>query len=56
MAVTIAEYLGQRVDVEAPIKPITSKATNCPFMEKACEKLKKNNKPICSARKGVLYG
>ncbi len=52
MAVTIAEYLGQRVDVEAPIKPITSKATNCPFMEKACEKLKKNNKPICSVRKG----
>ena len=53
MAVTIAEYLGQRVDVDFPeIIPEKAKGTKCPFMEKECEKLKKNNKPICSVRKG----
>jgi len=52
MAVAIAEYLGQRVDVDLPvIQPVKAKSTQCPFMGKDCDKLKKNNKPICSVRK-----
>ena len=52
MAVSIAEYLGQRTDVEQQIVPV-SKGTlpQCPFMDRTCDKVSKNNHPVCSVRK-----
>lgn len=52
MAVSIAEYLGQRTDVEHQIVPV-SKGTlaQCPFMDRTCDKVSKNNHPVCSVRK-----
>ncbi len=52
MAVRIAEYLGQRTDVEQNILPI-EKGTQaqCPFMDRTCDKVSKNNHPVCSVRK-----
>ncbi|MDC0307626.1 hypothetical protein OAL44_00665 [Planctomycetaceae bacterium] len=53
MAVTIAEYLGQRVDIDTPaILPEHANNAQCPFVGKACSKLIRGNKPICSVRKG----
>jgi len=53
MAVNIAEYLGQRVDVDFPPIVPSKKGDLCPFMNKACDKLNrtKPNPPICSVRK-----
>jgi hypothetical protein len=51
MAVSIAEYLGQRTDVANPIIPSKSSEAICPFMHHSCTKLERGNKPICSVRK-----
>ena len=53
MAVTIAEYLGQRTDLDTPpIKPVSLGATvPCPFMDGHCSKLTKKLQPVCSVRK-----
>jgi len=54
VGVTIAEYFGQRTDVESPIiQPVTavSKDKTCPFMNKDCAKVSKRLKPVCSVRK-----
>jgi hypothetical protein len=50
MAVSIAEYLGQRVDREEQILPAII-TDLCPFMNAVCSKLKEGNKPVCSVRK-----
>ena len=51
MAVTVAEYLGKRTDVEDPITPIIEKAP-CPFQsDNTCMKSYNNKNPVCSVRK-----
>lgn len=52
MAVRIAEYLGQRTDVDDPIEPITDgMQAQCPFMDRTCDKISKKNHPVCCVRK-----
>ncbi|HAP2495341.1 TPA: hypothetical protein ISC84_003869 [Escherichia coli] len=55
MAVSIAEYLGQRTDVDQQIVPV-AKGTQiqCPFMDRTCDKaskVKNPTPPVCSVRK-----
>lgn len=52
MAVSVAEYFGQRTDLDNPIiEPITNVAI-CPFSSgNTCKKLKSHNAPVCSVRK-----
>ncbi|HFV6845753.1 TPA: hypothetical protein ACH9Z0_005135, partial [Escherichia coli] len=52
MAVSIAEYLGQRTDVDQQIVPV-AKGTQiqCPFMDRTCDKaskVKNPTPPVCS--------
>jgi hypothetical protein len=53
MAVTVAEYMGQRTDVDIPpIVPVAlGSVVPCPFMDGHCSKLTKNLQPVCSVRK-----
>lgn len=56
MAVTIAEYLGQRVDHQQSILPLGDNAPTaiCPFMNHLCSKTSKNEgskPPVCALRK-----
>lgn len=52
MGISVAEYLGQRTDVETPnVTPASTPIPSCPFMGKECMKLKVNNRPICSVRR-----
>jgi hypothetical protein len=53
MAVQVAEYLGQRTDIDSPqIHPVAKKSgARCPFMDRACDKVSKGNHPVCSVRK-----
>ncbi|MDD9338072.1 MAG: NotI family restriction endonuclease [Providencia heimbachae] len=52
MAVSIAEYLGQRTDVEEVIIPVAKDTeAQCPFMDRTCDKVTKKNHPVCSVRK-----
>lgn len=53
MAVSVAEYLGQRTDVDSVnIVPVPlGTSINCPFMDGTCSKLGKNLQPVCSVRK-----
>jgi len=53
MAVSIAEYLGQRTDVDAPTIEPCNTPEQCPFMDRRCDKLNTANPkpPICSVRK-----
>lgn len=65
MAVSVAEYLGQRTDIERPLiipAPIPESTENdvcvCPFTAgHQCKKLKSKNEPVCSVRKadGTLW-
>lgn len=58
MAVSIAEYLGQRTDVEENIAPVAlGTQVKCPFMDRSCDKVSKKNHPVCSVRKqdGTLW-
>lgn len=51
MGVSVAEYLGQRTDVNKSIKPTLRKAP-CPFASKNyCMKSGRGKNPICSVRK-----
>lgn len=58
MGVSVAEYFGQRADVDFPvIQPITERGI-CPFSSgNECKKIKSGNQPICSVRKpdGTLW-
>ncbi len=52
MAITVAEYFGQRTDIDNPkIVPIKI-PTKCPYMNDICMKLKSSTPkpPICSVR------
>jgi len=51
MAVSVAEYLGQRTDVAAPVILPAQPGAQCPFMNGICDKVKKGDKPVCSVRK-----
>jgi len=52
MGVSIAEYFGQRTDINNPIIIPTSSVANCPFSSgNVCKKLRSNNPPVCSVRK-----
>lgn len=52
MAVSIAEYLGQRTDSKINIVPTKKKGgALCPFMNRTCDKVSKGLHPICSVRK-----
>ena len=52
MGVTVAEYFGQRTDVDAPvIQPQHGEAV-CPFSSgNTCKKLKSGNAPVCAVRR-----
>ncbi len=54
MSVKVAEYLGQRTDVNNPTIAPASRGDMCPFMDAPCKKLvpQQLQKPICSVRKG----
>ena len=58
MGVSVAEYYGQRTDIDAPlIQPVTGEHL-CPFSSSnMCKKLKSHNHPVCSVRKpdGTLW-
>lgn len=51
MPLSIAEYLGQRTDINHPVIKPCKGAMDCPFMDRPCDKLKKNLAPVCSVRK-----
>ncbi len=52
MAVTVAEYLGQRTDSDEDIIPVEKKSgALCPFMDRTCDKVSKGLPPVCSVRK-----
>lgn len=51
MAVRVAEYLGQRTDVDTPVIQPATKGAMCPFMNAECTKVRKGYKPVCSVRK-----
>lgn len=53
MAVSVAEYLGQRTDIDdTNIKPVRLKSNIlCPFMDGKCSKVSKGLQPVCSVRK-----
>ncbi|MES2459618.1 MAG: hypothetical protein V4671_03485 [Armatimonadota bacterium] len=59
MPLLIAEYLGQRTDVDPPQEQITPASTshipNCPFMGVACTKIAQGYKPVCSVRVQSRY-
>lgn len=51
MGVSIAEYLGQRTDVDSiQIQPALA-SSRCPFMDSECSKLNNRNHPVCAVRK-----
>ena len=53
MTVSVAEYLGQRTDLDhTPIIPVPQKSgAICPFMDRTCDKSEKGIQPVCSVRK-----
>ncbi|MBB1417231.1 hypothetical protein H5187_08065 [Pseudoalteromonas sp. SG44-1] len=53
MAVSVAEYLGQRTDIDDKnINPVQLRSQiPCPFMDGNCSKVTKGLQPICSVRK-----
>ncbi|WP_417820751.1 hypothetical protein [Terasakiella sp.] len=53
MVVSVAEYLGQRTDVDFPaITPVEPKSgAICPFMDRHCDKVSKGGQPVCMVRK-----
>ena len=60
MAVSVAEYLGQRTDCIQEITPIdVSKKPSvlCPFMDRNCDKASKGLHPVCIVRKdtGLIW-
>ncbi len=55
MAVSVAEYLGQRTDIDGDIiMPVQGQSgALCPFMDRPCDKVNKSkpNHPVCSVRR-----
>lgn len=55
MTVSVAEYLGQSVSSDQPIRPVdveTCGSVPCPFRTGSCTKVVKGLKPVCSVRDG----
>jgi hypothetical protein len=53
MGVSVAEYLGVRIDAKIPIYPVNPAARPgipCPFRNHHCDKLKRGLEPVCSVR------
>ena len=51
MGVSVAEYLGQRTDVDSLcITPAEGTSIPCPFMAADCSKVAQRYKPVCSVR------
>ena len=57
VAVLVAEYLGQRTDVDEPVIQPRTGSAECPFMTTNCSKLRRGQYPVCSVRKndGTLW-
>lgn len=57
MGVSVAEYLGQRTDIDNIAISPTAGQENCPFMNHPCPKIGKGYEPVCSVRKpnGTLW-
>lgn len=61
MSVSVAEYLGQRTDVDSPVivpQPLRGRNVLCPFTcGNPCKKIKSGNEPVCAVRKsdGTLW-
>lgn len=58
MGVTVAEYFGQRTDLDTPIIVPKTEEDVCPFSSgNICKKLKSHNPPVCSVRRsdGTLW-
>ena len=55
MAVSVAEYLGQRTDIDSvniiPVAVVSKSKIPCPFMDGICSKIWKGQQPVCSVRK-----
>lgn len=53
MSVSVAEYIGQRTDIDSKqIEPVElGERVPCPFMDGHCSKLTKKLQPVCSVRK-----
>jgi len=53
MVVSVAEYLGQRTDVDTyDITPVPAESSaQCPFMDRHCDKVEKGKAPVCVVRK-----
>jgi len=54
MAISVAEYLGQRTDGSQPISPVSSVDALCPFNGVPCRKMASSDRkaPVCSVRTG----
>lgn len=53
MPLSIAEYLGQRTDVDKRIMPAkTMPIANCPFSNMPCDKIVRGYHPVCCMRRG----
>lgn len=49
MGVSVAEYYGQRTDIDTPIISPVNGQLLCPFTcGNTCKKLKSGNYPVCS--------
>lgn len=58
MGVSVAEYYGQRTDIDTPVIHPVKGQLPCPFTcGNTCKKLKSGNPPVCSVRKadGTLW-
>ena len=58
MGVSVAEYYGQRTDIDTPVIHPVKGQLPCPFyLWNTCKKLKSGNPPVCSVRKAAeRYG
>lgn len=58
MGVSVAEYYGQRTDIDTPVIVPVNGELPCPFSSgNVCKKLRSRNHPVCSVRKtdGTLW-
>jgi len=58
LGVKVAEYLGQRTDIDTPTILPGNRGDLCPYMHNTtCDKLNRNNEPVCSVRRadGTLW-
>ncbi|MBE5395206.1 restriction endonuclease [Brevibacillus borstelensis] len=51
MGVSVAEYLGQRADIDNYVIQPAEQGAMCPFMNAPCSKIQQGYEPVCSVRK-----